>query len=72
MKIRAIVNGVSFYTTRNQIKKQTCSDNSLQNTALFFALDRMGKDSGVGLRVKLYDDRMNQHSFDIQLSQVAQ
>jgi hypothetical protein len=70
MKIRAIVNGVSFYTTRAAIKKQTSGDFSLQNTALFFALDKMGKNIGVGTTVVLYDGKMKRHSFDIQLSEV--
>jgi hypothetical protein len=71
MKIRAIVNGVSFYTTRSQLKRQSSGDHSLQNTALFFALDTMGKSHGIGTTVVLYDERMKQHSFVIQLSEVA-
>ena len=71
MKIRAIVNGVSFYTTRNQLKRQSSGDHLLQNTALFFALDKMGKSHGIGTTVVLYDERMKRHSFDIQLSEVS-
>ena len=70
MKIRAIVNGVSFYTTRSQLKRQSSGDHSLQNTALFFALDKMGQNVGVATTVRLYDHKMKQHSFDIQLSEV--
>ena len=68
MKIRAIVNGVCFYTTTTAIKRRTVSDFSLQNTALFFALDCMGKDLGIGKTVTLYDGKMNQSKFDIQLT----
>jgi hypothetical protein len=68
MKIRAIVNGVCFYTTTTAIKRRTVSDFSLQNTALFFALDCMGKDRGIGMPVTLYDGKMNQFKFDIQLT----
>jgi hypothetical protein len=68
MKIRAIVNGVCFYTTTTAIKKRTVSDFSLQNTAMFFALDCMGKDLGIGKTVTLYDEKMNQFKFDIQLT----
>lgn len=68
MKIRAIVNGVSFYTTRSAIKKQSSGDFSMQNTALFFVLDCMGKDLGLARTVVLYDGKMVRHSFDIQLS----
>ena len=68
MKIRAIVNGVCFYTTTTAIKRRTVSDFSLQNTAMFFALDSMGKDLGIGKTVTLYDEKMNQFKFDIQLT----
>lgn len=70
MKIRAIVNGVHFYTNTTAIRKQTVGDNSLQNTALFFALDCMGKDIGIAKTVVLYDNKMKRHSFDVQLSEV--
>jgi rRNA maturation endonuclease Nob1 len=67
-KIRAIVNGVSFYTTSTAIKKQTSGDFSMQNVALSFALDCMGKSAGFGRNITLYDEKMQRHSFDIQLS----
>jgi hypothetical protein len=69
-KIRAIVNGVSYYTTTTAIKKMTSSDFTLQNTALFYVLDAMGKNAGYATTVKLYDGKMNRHSFEIQLSKV--
>ena len=68
MKIRAIVNGVSFYTTRSAIKKQTSGDSDIQNTAMFFVLDQMGKSYGFASTVVLYDGKMKRHSFDVQLS----
>lgn len=71
MKIRAIVNGVAFYTTRTALRRQTSGDNSLQNTALFHALDQMGRDDGVGTTVRLYDHKMQRHEFAIQLSRVS-
>lgn len=70
MKIRAIVNGVSYYTTRAALKKQTSSDFSLQNTALFFALDKMGKNLGIGTTVVMYDGQMKRHEYAIQLTVV--
>lgn len=70
MKIRVIVNGVSYYTTRAAIKKQSSSDFSLQNTALYHALHMMGKGLGIGTTVVLYDGKMKRHSYDIQLSTV--
>jgi hypothetical protein len=35
---------------------------------MFFALDCMGKDRGIGKTVTLYDAKMNQFKFDIQLT----
>jgi hypothetical protein len=68
MKIRAIVNGVSFYTTKAAIKGRRVGDFSLQNDALYYVLDLMGKDQGFGTRVRYYDHQMKQHCFDVQLS----
>ena len=70
MKIRVILNGVSFYTTRASIRKRRVGDFTLQNDALVYALDLMGKNDGVGTTVRYYDHKMAQHKFDIQLSQV--
>ena len=69
-KIRAIVNGVSFYTTTAALKKQTSGCHTMQNSALFFALDCMGKNLGISRTVHMYDSKMHKHSFDIQLSVV--
>jgi len=69
-KIRAIINGVSFYTNTTAINKQAVGDNSLQNVALKFALDCMGKNCGIGRDVHLYDHKMTKHTFQIQLSVV--
>jgi hypothetical protein len=68
MKIRVIVNGVSYYTTRAAIKKRSSSDFGLQNDALFFALESMGKNAGYATTVRYYDHKMKQHSYDVQLS----
>ena len=70
-KIRAIVNGVSFYTNTTAINKHAVGDNSLQNVALKFALDCMGKNVGIGRTVHLYDDKITKHTFQIQLSKVV-
>ena len=70
MKIRVIINGVSFYTTRADIKNRRVGDIVMQNDALFYALDLMGKNTGIGTTVKYYDHKMDQHKFDIQLSKV--
>ncbi len=70
MKIRAIVNGVSFYTTRADIRKRRVGDFTLQNDALFYVLDCMGKSDGFATTVRYYDTKMVQHKFDVQLSRV--
>lgn len=70
MKIRAIINGVSFYTTKTAIKGRRVGDFTLQNDAIFYALELMGKNEGVGTTVRYYDHKMVQHKFDIQLSKV--
>ena len=69
-KIRIIMNGVHFYSNTTAINKRSVGDNDLQNVALKFALDCMGKSVGVGRTVHLYDNKMKKHSFDIQLSVV--
>ena len=69
-KIRVIVNGVSYYTTRAAIKKQVSGDFDMQNTALYHALYMMGKNVGIATTVGLYDGKMKKHSFDVQLSMV--
>jgi len=71
MKIRVILNGVSFYTTKTAIKGRRVGDFTLQNDALVYALDLMGKNDGIGTTVRYYDHKMAQHKFDIQLSQVC-
>jgi hypothetical protein len=43
----------------------------MQNDALSYALDLMGKHAGIGTTVRYYDHKMDQHKFDIQLSEVC-
>jgi hypothetical protein len=69
-KIRIIMNGVHFYSNTSAINKRSVGDNDLQNVALKFALDCMGKNSGIGRDVHLYDHKMTKHTFQIQLSVV--
>jgi hypothetical protein len=70
MKIRAIVNGVSYYTTSTAIKQRRSSDFSMQNDALAYVLVCMGKSDGFARTVRYYDHKMVKHTFDIQLSKV--
>jgi GTP cyclohydrolase III len=70
MKIRAIVNGVSFYTTTKAIKERRSGDFSLQNDAMAHVLQVMGTNHGFATTVRYYDALMVQHKFDIQLTKV--
>lgn len=69
-KIRAIVNGVSFYTTSTAIKQRRVGDSALLNSALEIMLEMKGKYPSVGRNIAVYDDKMKRHSFDIQLDVV--
>ena len=69
-KIRAIVNGVSFYTTRAAIRGRRVGDFSLQNDALSYCLHCMGSSAGFATTVRYYDHKMVGHKFDVQLSVV--
>jgi hypothetical protein len=66
-KIRAIVNGVSFYTTTAAIRQRRVGDFSLQNDALSYCLHCMASSSGFATTVRYYDNKMVQHKFDVQL-----
>ena len=70
MKIRAIVNGVSFYTNTTAIKNRRVGDFTLMNDALYYVLHLKGKNSGFGTRFRYYDHQMKQHCFDVQLNEV--
>ena len=70
MKLRAIVNGVSFYTTSTAIKQRRSGDFSLQNEALAIVLERMGKDAGLATTIRTYDNKMRVESYDIQLTRI--
>ena len=70
MKIRAVVNGVSFYTTSAAIKGRRVGDFSLQNDAMSYCLHCMGSSAGFATTVRYYDHKMVQHKLDVQLSRV--
>ena len=70
MKLRAIVNGVSFYTNITAIKKRKVGDFGMINDALHYALELKGTNSGIGTTVRYYDHQMKQHTFHVQLNEV--
>ena len=67
MKIRAIINGVSVYTTPTAIKRGI-GDYSLINTALQLALTDMGTSRGIGRDYHIYDSKMRKSTISVQLS----
>ena len=69
MKYRVIVNGVSFYTTGAAIKRGV-GDFSLVNTAVQLCFKNMGKSHGYAQSFQVYDDKMRQTSYDVQISRV--
>ena len=69
-KIRVIVNGVSYKTTTTAIKNRSSSDFTMQNDALFYVLECMGKHAGYGTTVRYYDYKMVQHKYDVQLTRM--
>jgi len=70
MKLRVIVNGVSFYTNSSRIKNRTVGDDSNLNEALYQLFSNMFNAIGMATTITLYDSKMKKHSFDIQLSKV--
>lgn len=69
-KIRAIVNGVHFYTTTTAIKQRRVGDSATLNSALEIMLDMKSKYKSVGSTIAVYDDKMKRYSYDIQLDVV--
>jgi len=69
MKLRAIINGVSVFTTSTAIKRGI-GDFSLINTALQLALIEMGEDQGIGKTYRIYDDKMKKTEITVQISKV--
>lgn len=69
-KIRVIVNGVSYKTTTTAIKNRSSSDFTMQNDALFYVLECMGKNAGFATTVRYYDHKMVQHKYDVQLTRL--
>ena len=68
MKIRAIVNGISFYTTRAAIKRGV-GDHIAVNEALQRVLAMMGKDAGLGTTVTIVNPVTKAETqFGVQLS----
>lgn len=72
MKVRMIVNGVSFYTTTAAIKRGVGDFGNI-NLICQLALDNMRKEKSVGFagRSVIYDNKMKRSEFDYQISEVS-
>lgn len=69
MKLNVIVNGVSFYTTSAAVKRGV-GNNSNVNVAVQQVFENMHNAIGIGTTIRLYDSKMQQHTYDIQLRKV--
>ncbi len=68
MKIRAIVNGISFYTTRAAIKRGV-GDHTAVNESLRCVLEMMGDHAGMATVVTIVNSVTKVETrFDVQLS----
>jgi hypothetical protein len=68
-KIRVIVNGVSFYTTKSQIKRGV-GDFATINTFIQLALEECLRDGikGLGRTFTAYDAKMQTTNYQIQIN----
>ena len=68
-KVRVIVNGVSFFTTKAQIKRGV-GDNASINMFAQMALERCIRDdlAGFGKTYTAYNGNMQYSSFDVQIN----
>ena len=68
--IRVIVNGVSFYTTKSRIESGVGSNTSV-NMAVRSVYELMKtsktKLNGIGSRIAVYNHKMEQEYFDVQI-----
>ena len=70
MKYRVIVNGVSFYTSGAAIKRGVGDLISL-NTAVRQLFVNMFNAIGISSRISVYDEKMKQVTYDIQITKIA-
>jgi hypothetical protein len=66
--MRVIVNGVSFYTTPARVVRGVGSDSTI-NMAVQTVYRMMKKtDQGLATRVAVYDHKMQQQYFEVQIN----
>lgn len=69
--MRVIVNGVSFYTTQQRVKDGV-GDSAVINQAVraAYGLVKWYKTNCVSTRVAVYDPKMRQQYFDVQIDKL--
>lgn len=69
--MRVIVNGVSFYTTQQRVKDGV-GDNTTVNAAVrgVYGLIKTYKTNSVSTRIAVYDHKMQQQYFDVQIDKL--
>jgi hypothetical protein len=66
-RIRVILNGVGFVTTVQEANNMPFVS---QNTAVYVALNRMDKSTGIATTVTVYNHKMEREQFDVQVDLV--
>jgi hypothetical protein len=68
--MRVIVNGVSFYTTESRVKSGVGSDTTVNSAirAVYGLLKK--KEQGIASRVAVYNHKMQQQYFDVQIDRL--
>jgi hypothetical protein len=66
-RIRVILNGVGFVTTVQEAGNMPFVS---QNTAVYVALNRMDKSTGIATTVTVYNHKMEREQFDVQVDLV--
>jgi hypothetical protein len=66
--LRVIVNGVSFYTTEKRIKDRVVGTDTNLNEAVYQLYSNMFNAVGISTTMRVYDSKMKQHSYDIQIN----
>jgi hypothetical protein len=65
--IRVIANGISFYTTAARIKTRTVGSDTNLNEAIYQLYSNMFNARGIGSTMTIYDNKMQKHSYQIQI-----
>jgi hypothetical protein len=67
MKMQVIVNGISFYTSKRALRERRVGSDSNLNVALSQVYENLFNAVGISTTISLYDHKMKQHTYDIQM-----